>query len=158
VRLKKAVVSLAIAATLVGPIAMGAEQETPAEGGEQAENVLAVFVGVAREGRRNNGLALGVEYERRLGERFGIGALAEHTFGDIDTWVYAIPFAYHTQHWKFYLAPGTEHSERGNESLLRIGAERAFEIGFWEIAPQLDVDFVNSEQVYVFGVTLSKRF
>ena len=155
--MKKPVVSLAIAAMLVGPIAMGAEPETPAKGGEHSENVLAVFVGLAQEGREN-GLALGVEYERRLGEQFGIGVLAEHTFGDIDTWVYAIPFAYHTERWKFYLAPGTEHRKDGNESLLRIGAERAFEIGSWEVAPQLDVDFVNSEQIYVVGVTLSKRF
>jgi hypothetical protein len=157
-KLKKPVVSLAIAAMLVGSIAMGAEPETPAKGGEHSENVLAAFVGIAREGPRDNGLALGVEYERRLGEQFGIGVLAEHTFGDIDTWVYAIPFAYHSQRWKFYLAPGTERSKHGNESLLRIGAERAFEIGSWEIAPQLDVDFVNSEQIYVVGVTLSKRF
>ena len=142
-------------------------QETPhtpaTHNEEQTEhhfhsNLLAFFVGATHEERRDNGLALGVEYERRLNESFGIGALAEYTFGDLDFWVYALPFAYHTGPWKFYVAPGVEEGDRGSEFLLRIGAEYGFEVGDWEIAPQLDFDFVDGDQVAVFGVTFGKGF
>ena len=123
-------------------------------------NLLAVFVGITSEDRRDNGLAVGLEYERRLSKSFGIGALAERTFGDIDTWVFAAPFAYHTGPWKFYAGPGFENADETdeNEFLVRVGAEYGFEVGSWEIAPQVDLDFVDSDAVFVFGVTFGKGF
>jgi len=120
-------------------------------------NLLALFVGVTDEGREQ-GLALGIEYERRLNKSFGIGVLAEHTFGDLDFWIYAVPVAFHTGRWKFYVAPGVEDREHGSESLVRIGGEYGFEFGTWEISPQLDVDFVDGDQVLVLGITFGKGF
>ena len=121
-------------------------------------NFLGMFVGVTSEARREKGIALGIEYERRLNKSFGIGLLAEYTSGDLDFWVYAVPFAYHTGRWKFYIAPGIEDGHDGSESLIRIGAEYAYEVGAWEISPQLDWDFVDGEQVFVLGVVLGKGF
>lgn len=117
-----------------------------------------MFVGITSEQRREAGLAIGIEYERRLNKSFGIGLVAEHTFGDFNFWVYAVPFAYHTGRWKFYIAPGIEDGDHGSESLLRIGGEYAYEVGGWEVSPQLDWDFVDGEQVFVFGVVFGKGF
>lgn len=144
--------------TLPPPV-MAAEHES----GHRAEhgyhkNLLAGFVGVTHEGRRENGASLGLEYERRLNAKFGIGALAEHTFGDLDFTVYAVPFAYHAGPWKIYAAPGVEDSDDGSEPLVRLGAEYGFEVGSWEISPQLDVDFVDGEEVVVLGVTFGMGF
>ena len=141
---------------LCGPLPALAEESEAHE--EHHKNLLALFVGMTSEDRRENGLALGIEYERRVSSRFGIGLLAEHTFGDIDANVYAVPFAYHTGRWKFYVAPGIEDSDAGSESLVRIGGEYAFEVGSWEVSPQLDVDFVDGESVLVLGVTFGKGF
>ena len=71
-----------------------------------------MFVGITSDSRRERGLALGVEYERRLNKSFGIGLVAEY----------------------------------------------AYEVGEWEISPQLDWDFVNGEQVLVLGVLFGKGF
>ena len=131
---------------------------TPAYGEEFHPNFVALFVGLTSEDRRETGLALGIEYEYRLNRAFGIGVLAEHTFGDIDTTVFAMPFAYHTGRWKAYVAPGIEDGDRGSESLVRIGGEYAFEVGRWEVSPQLDIDFVDGDQVFVLGVTIGKGF
>ena len=122
------------------------------------KNVLAAFVGVTHEGRRENAASLGIEYERRLDERFGIGVVAERTFGSLDFWVFAVPLAYHSGPWKVYVAPGIEDSDLGSEDLFRVGVEYGFEVGSWEIAPQLDVDFVDGEEVVVLGVTFGKGF
>jgi hypothetical protein len=134
------------------------EQES-ASAHESHKNVLSFFAGVTHAGRRKNGAALGVGYERNLNESFGIGVLAEHTFGDADFTVYAVAFAYRVDRWKFYIAPGIEDSDaHGTESLVRLSAEYAFEAGAWEISPQLAVDFVDGEEVLILGVVFGKGF
>ena len=120
-------------------------------------NSLAVFVGVTHEGSES-GLALGIEYEMRLSKSFGIGVLAEHTSGNLDFWVYAIPLAYHTRSWKFYIAPGVADGGHGSESLVRIGGAYAFEVGDWEISPQLNADFVEGNEALGLGITIGKGF
>ena len=122
------------------------------------KNTLAMFVGIAYESQDENGAAIGIEYERRINKYFGIGALAEYSSGDLDSWVYVVPFAYHHERWKFYVAPGVEDSEHGNEALLRLGVEYAFEVGGWELSPQLDVDLVDNKEVWVLGVTFGRGF
>ena len=123
------------------------------------KNFLAFFVGVAHAGRRDNAGSLGVGYERHLTKSFGIGVLAEHTFGDDEFTVYAVPFTYRVDRWKFYIAPGIEESDaHGTESLVRLSAEYAFEAGTWEIAPQVAVDFVDGDEVLVLGVVFGKGF
>jgi hypothetical protein len=126
---------------------------------EPHKNAVSFFVGVTHEGRRENGRALGVAYERLLNESFSIGVLAERTFDDIDFTVYAVAFAYKFNRWKFYIAPGVEVSdEHGTESLVRLSSEYAFEAGSWEISPQLAVDFVDGDEVLILGVVFGKGF
>jgi hypothetical protein len=147
-------------ATLPAAFGAAGEHKSEIEDGAHHEyhrNLFAVFVGVAADGRRNNGLALGIEYERRFSQSFGVGVLAEHTFGELDFRVYSVPFAYHTDRWKFYIAPGVEDGDH-TEFLLRLGGEYGFEVGAWEIAPQVDVDFVDSHVIPVLGVTFGKGF
>ncbi len=122
------------------------------------KNVVAFFVGVTHEGRRENGAALGIAYERLLNESFSIGVFAEHTFGGDDFTVYAVPFVYWVDRWKFLVAPGIEDGGHGTESLVRLGAEYVFEVGTLEIAPQLAMDYVGGEKVLVLGVVFGKGF
>jgi hypothetical protein len=126
-----------------------------------ARHTLGLFVGAAHEefGRRDNGLVLGIEYEYRFGPRFGVGAILEHTYGNLDTWVYALPFAYHNGPWKLYAAPGIEETEESSERMLRLGLEYGFHAEKWEISPQLDVDFIEREgEVFVIGLTFARGF
>ncbi|MEE4161219.1 MAG: hypothetical protein V2I25_01850, partial [Woeseiaceae bacterium] len=90
---------------------------------------------------------------------FGIGAIVEHTYGDLDIYVYAVPFAYHNGPWKLYVAPGVEEGEGGSLGMLRVGVEHGFHVGKWEISPQVDVDFVERESdVFVIGVVFARGF
>ena len=123
------------------------------------KNIIGLFTGITHKNRGTNEFAVGLEYERRFTEHFGVGAVAEYTGGDADVWIYAVPFAWHTGHWKFYLAPGVEDGHHGSEELVRIGGEYAFHLsGGWEIAPQVNVDIVDSEEVWVFGVVFALGF
>ena len=152
---------LILLAACVAPQAVIAESEH----GEHAEshdfhrNVIAAFLGVTSKDRREEAFTFGLEYERRFTPSFGLGVLAERATGDLDFWVYAVPFAYHTGRWKLYAAPGIEDSDHhGSEFLFRIGVEYGFEVGKFEVSPQFDIDFVDGEEVYVLGVTIGRGF
>jgi hypothetical protein len=155
---------IALAAWLLlasGPLT--AEEASQAAGQEHGhhDNAIGFFVGLATEeaGSRENGAAVGIEYERRLSDQFGIGGIVEHTYGDLDVWVYAVSFAWHAGPWRLYAAPGIEDTHHGSEGLLRLGIEYGFPVGGWEIAPQFDIDFVEREaEVLVIGVTFARGF
>ena len=130
---------------------------------EFERNVAAVFIGVTGKERRNGEPALGLEYARYFNPSFAIRGIIEYTSGDDDFWVVAVPFAYRTGPWTAYIAPGFEVEElkdRPSDShwLLRVGGEYGFEIGKVEVAPQINVDFVEGDTVFVFGVTVGTRF
>ena len=137
-----------------------AEHEVAAghEGGHAHQNFVTAFVGITHAGRRENGLALGLGYDRMLTEKFSIGGIVEHTFGDQDFTVYAIPLAYRVDRWKLLVAGGVEDGQHGTESLIRLAAEYAYVVGKIEISPQVAVDFVDGEEVWVFGLVFGKGF
>ena len=158
-----ALLAVATVSPALGEDAIHEDASSHEEVHEFHRNWAALFIGVTSEERRNGKPALGVEYARHLNPAFAIDGIVEYTFGDHDFWVVAVPFAYRTGPWKVYVAPGFEIEElrdgpSDSEFLLRIGGEYAFEIGELEIAPQIDVDFVDDETVLIFGVTIGKSF
>jgi hypothetical protein len=59
---------------------------------------------------------------------------------------------------RFVLAPGLEHRDDENEFLFRAGVAYEFEIGRWSIAPEFNVDFVDGEKAYVYGLSFGWGF
>ncbi len=148
---------------LISPAFGETGEHEPASGHETThdyhKNLIGGFIGITGETRRENGATFGIGYVRRVTKTFSVAALVERTIGDLDFWVYAIPFAYNAGRWKFFVAPGIEDSDHhGSEFLIRVGGEYAFEVGSWEIAPQLSIDFVNGEELVVLGIAIGKGF
>lgn len=133
--------------------------ETPGEHtGHFPGHVLGVFIGDAFEERRD-GVTLGLEYEYRPSERFGVGVIAEHVSGDLDVNVFVVPFALHHGPWKLYTGPGLETGHHGDKALLRVGMEYGFHFNRFEISPQVDVDFVEGgETLFVIGMVFAIGF
>jgi len=122
-------------------------------------NLVGIFLGGTGENRRHAAFSFGIEYERRINESFGVGGIVERTFDDHEFWVFAMPFAYHSGAWKWYVAPGIEHEgKHSNEFLFRLGLEYGFEVGKYELSPQIDVDFVDGDRVYVMGIVIARAF
>ncbi len=150
-------------APVVSAFADDHENAATEEGGHTHHpNMLGVFLGSTFEGRLEE-FTLGVEYERLINRSFGIGVFAEYVSDDLDFFVYGVPFAYHRDQLKMYIAPGVEDSsEDGSEFLVRIGAEYGLEVGEWEISPQINLDFVDKaggwEEVWVLGFIVAKGF
>lgn len=145
------------------PVALAQEghHDTQGHEGEHSfhKNLIAGFIGITAEDRHETALTLGLDYERRLNESFGIGLGVEHSFGDLDFTVLTVPFALHFGPTKVFVAPGLEKSDHhGDEFLARVGVEYAFEVGHAELAPKLMLDFVDGETVVVFGLGIGKGF
>lgn len=146
---------MAIALAILGPEpAVASDEEHEAE---HSKNVIAGFIGLTHE-RRENGLALGVEYERRLTDTVGIAVSAERTWGDFDFWVVAVPVYFGGEHWRFGLGPGVEVVEGSTEPLARFVVSYSMEGENLHYAPALAIDFVDGEQVYVLGVAVGFGF
>jgi len=101
--------------------------------------------------------SIGLSYERRVTEKFGIGGLVEYTNGR--EWVYAVPFSWRiTDPWKVIIAPGWEHEEGENTYLTRLGTSYEFKIGEMTLAPEINFDFVDGDTAFVAGVSLGWAF
>jgi hypothetical protein len=126
---------------------------------EYKPNMVGGFIGMTGAGRRENGLTLGLVYERRITAHFGTGAVVERVSGDLDFWIYTVPFAYHTGAWKLFVSPGIEVADAGgSEFMVRFGGEYGFEFGDWEISPGVDLDFVDGDMEVVVGVLIAYDF
>jgi hypothetical protein len=131
-----------------------------AEEGHRAypHHTLGAFIGDTHQDERGDGATVGVEYEYRLSEELGFGAIYEHVWGEFDTNIYVLPVAVHSGPWKLYAGPGIESSDHGNETMLRLGVEYGFHAGEVEISPQLDLDLVDGEHLFVFGLVFAVAF
>jgi hypothetical protein len=148
--------------TIVYLLSAGAIAEESAHGGHgeahHHKNLVAGFIGITGEDRRERALTLGVDYTRWLTPTMGIGVGVERAFGDLDFTVVAVPLSFRFDRWKFFAGPGTEHSHGDTEFLIRAGAEYAFEQSGYEVAPKFMLDFIDGDVVIVGGVSVGFGF
>lgn len=148
---------------LVMPVNIQAEQTEPAIKKETVERRqgLELFLGNSQDGEENN-FSLGLTYEYRLNTLFGIGGIVEYAGINIEEWVLAVPLFLHPyKGWLFQAAPGVSITENEGEKefLFRVGAAYEFEIQeIWTISPEFNVDFVDSREVFVYGVSFGYKF
>ncbi len=126
-------------------------------------NMLEVFLGNTYEDSEHgdeNGFTIGLVYERRFSELLGIGGFYEYAAGDFDKWSIGVPLFIHPHEgWRFALAPGLEHRHGEDEFLFRTGVAYEFELSErWVMIPELNVDFVDGEEAFVFGLSFGFGF
>lgn len=167
----------ALALALHGGLAGAQEAHA---GQHEHANELALFLGGTTE-KGETHFTIGAEYERRLGERFGLSLVAEHV-GDVDAWVLLAPIT--LRPWrgsglKLFAGPGLEskspaepevHGARGPQAaperetlfVLRGGVGWAFELRRVVLTPQLELDLVREdgrwEDGFVFGIAIGFGF
>jgi len=153
-----------------------AQEEDPGAHAEEHahhDNALALFLGAAThlgsDGHSNEtGFAIGLEYARRVADRFKIGMLGEYASTDTkDNYIFAVPlFAHVTERLALVVGPGLEysshdedgHAEEKTEFLLRFGTVYEFELSGWAIGPQAYADMVDGHWTLVYGVSLGMGF
>jgi hypothetical protein len=121
-------------------------------------HLLELFLGGTYEDGDHgskNGFASGLVYEYRINELLGTGGFIKYAGESIDAWTGGIPLFIHPyKGFRFTLAPGLEYKHHETEFLFRVGAGYEFVISpKWAITPEINVDFVNGEELYVFGLS-----
>ncbi len=148
---------------------LGAPLQAQEAGGDPQEKEprhrLAVFLGATTSEDETNP-SLGLEYEYRFSERWGVGALFEFTFEDAAReFITGIPVKYHMGPLAILGVVIVERSrekvneegdtERDKGLGGRVGAEYGFEVGRVELAPTLNLDFVDNSTKLVWGLVVS---
>lgn len=121
--------------------------------------MINAFVGLAREDVEPRGFAVGLDYEYRLSERWGVGGFAETVDGEGRTFVGgAQAFLHATDALVLIAGTGRERKDEHWGTILRVGA--FYEIPLsdgWVISPAASYDFSledSEEDVLGLGVNL----
>lgn len=107
------------------------------------------------------GAAIGVEYEYRFAKHWGAGLLFEGVVSQhARDALLAVPFNWHPWEWlKLSAAPGVELVEHGShEFAIRLAAAYEIELGKYNLAPEVSVDFTRQSQTLVYGLSFGRRF
>ena len=108
---------------------------------------------------------LGVDYEYRVSEFLGLGAVLEYATEDIDATTALVVADLHI--WRglaIQTGPGVERidGDDGNsdetEAIYRIGALYELEVGRYTVSPQIHYDFSSGEDAVVFGLAFGFSF
>jgi hypothetical protein len=150
---------------------------TPGEAQERAEapeeemeprHHPGLFLG-ATTSQDETGPSLGLEYEFRITEMWGIGGIFEFTWETEERdYIFLVPVHFHYKEWSFTAGAGIERArpvataegeeEGSNSALGRVGVEYGFEVRDFEIAPGVNFDVSEGEPKLVWGVLFSRGF
>jgi len=137
-----------------------AEEAEHEAGHAFARHDLAIFLGVTND-RTSKELTQGFEYEYRITSWFGAGGLVDLAFGEDRVTVVAVGAFFRPYHRLILLvAPGYERVKSSSSShadhidfLLRIGGAWEFEMTEkFYLAPTINVDFLENEEILVWGL------
>ena len=137
----------------------GAPQDQDAQGGKKVEhpNEVALIIAGTYEDEETN-FTTGLEFERRLPHRLGVGAAFEYLADG--TWLFVVPLYFHpVGGFKVFTGPGVERKDGENLFLWRVGVAYVFEFAErYFVSPGLEVDFVGREEALVFGANFGISF
>jgi len=74
--------------------------------------------------------------------------------------ILVVPLNWHPWEWlKLSAAPGVEFVRDGSdEFVVRLGVAYEFELGRWNLAPEISVDFTRESQTCDCGLSLGRNF
>ncbi len=154
----------------VTPVAARTHQEGAAEphagsgsapDGEETfyRHHVSVFLGGTHE-ESEEAFTVGLDYEYRLTELFGIGAQVDHT-AEFDATLVAVGLHVHpVEPLAFFVAPGILIEDGDEKGVIRTGLQLEFPIDDrWTIGPTVNYDFIEGgEHAIDFGLALGVRF
>lgn len=157
-RLMRNSVALAIAVAFFAPFAA-----SPAD---LPHHHLALFAGLGTEskpGRQDeNGFALGLEWELRFHDKWGVGAVMEFLGQDtVRNVLVVVPISFHPGgHWRLIFGPGMEFTPKKDKFAFRLGVGYEIPIGgHWSLAPEAFLDLIETgENTWVAGLAIGKEF
>jgi hypothetical protein len=108
-------------------------------------NHVGLFLGSTHEEGEHK-FTIGLDYEYRFSQYFGIGLLGEYVGEPDREGVGLVPLFLHPyKGLRFMAAPGVKPKKDEDKFIWRLGVAYRFPIGNWTIAPEFNVDFSEGE-------------
>lgn len=126
---------------------------------KQTDNYIGFFLGNTHHSDED-GFSIGVDYEYRLNTLIGVGGIVEYAGGDFDSRVFAAPLSIHPyKGMRLLIAPGLKDEEHNTDFLFRTGVGYQIALSnLWSIMPEYNVDFVEDEEIQVYGLSVGLSF
>jgi hypothetical protein len=153
--LRPAHAALLLAAMFAAP---AAAQEAAPEG--KPHHLSVVIGGTHIPHEDETAFTLGLDYEYRLNPTLGLGFVAEHAFGPVNsTTLLAVADIHLTERLALQAGPGMEFVHGETFFVARLGALYEFEIGEnLTLAPQIHYDYSSHDDAIVFAIGIGKAF
>lgn len=125
-----------------------------------AKHYPGVFLGFTNSESETD-LTIGIEYEYKFDPALGAGFVVErlpdgHDGDGVDIWI-ASMYYHPINEVRFGLGYGEERiggKKVKHKDIIRMSAAYEFHFDDFELAPTLDIDFIDGDQAYVFGVAI----
>jgi hypothetical protein len=102
---------------------------------------------------------IGLDYEYRFSQYFGIGLLGEYVGEDAREGVgMGLLFIHPYKGFRFLAGAGVKPKAEETKFIWRLGIGYRFPIGNWTIAPEFNLDFTEGRTVEVYGVSFGYGF
>ncbi len=126
---------------------------------EHRRHILNGFTGIAQEDTETEGFALGVDYEYRFSELFGVGAFTEVIAGEGRAIIVGADLVWHAaEPLALFVGYGEERKDKEWQGVMRLGGLYEFPVGDgWTLSPTVAYDFSlkhPDEDVLVLGLSL----
>jgi len=154
-------VQLLISFLLVSPV-FADQGESHSEGEYSAHgphHISVLFADTHASGEGDN-FTLGLDYEYRVNELLGLGAVIERAYGELDsTTLLAVADIHFDNGFIMQVGPGIERKDHENVFVSRVGVLYEFEMDAFTLSPQLHWDYHDGEKnTIVAGVALGFAF
>lgn len=123
-------------------------------------NHLSLFLGDTHIDGEGNNPTIGLDYEYRVNELLGLGAVYEKAYGDLDATTSLLVADIHLQNGLiFQVGPGIECRHSENVNVGRAGVLYEFELDRFTLSPQLHWDYHDhGENAVVLGLAFGFSF
>ena len=153
--MSKFITVLAVITTLAAAPAFGQHEE--AHHGHKHH--VALFLGNTHDDHGEDAFTTGLDYEYRLTDLLGIGALIDWAGGDMkSTVVGAVLFVHPCKNARLLAAAGNEHRHGEDEFIVRLGVGYDIHASDWTLSPLVEVDFLEHGENWIYGVSLGRGF
>ena len=130
---------------------------------DKPHHLSVLLAGTHIDSADETAFTLGVDYEYRINKLFGVGAVAEYAFDDIDaTTLLAVVDVHLWRGLALQVGPGVEFVDEGEENetfaIGRIGALYELDFEGYTISPQFHYDISSGKDAIVFGLAIGVAF
>jgi hypothetical protein len=127
---------------------------------EHGDHHFSVLVGDTFIDSIGEGATIGLDYEVRVSQFVGLGAVVEYAAGDLEAWTaLAVADLHITDQFIAQVGPGFERTKEHDLFVARFGLLYEFYIGDFTLSPQLHYDYHDGGQdAIVVGVAWGFSF